>query len=313
MSDLNLPECPICGAQGSLSRQTMEGKRQSYIWYECRACASVLLSIGNARWMYQRVGREEKLHLLKQHLTIDDLQRLASAATSEVFTLTAKASNAEERQALRKGLSITRIVPWLLVLCLIGFLALVLAAVSQSEVIRSWVLAATAIPQATHSPAFAPGDEVRLAKPTGGNITLWQMKSGCQLENAQHQIATGERAAVGQGVCYHTAHREYYYHVESLDGTFEGWVRGGEIVSLTAYTPPPPTSTARPTIVPTPRPRPITLQGRGQEATDQIHLPSPISIARFTHSGQRNFIVTAYMENGEELLINNWTLAKMRT
>jgi len=49
MPELNLPQCPICLAKDSLSRQTMERAGKSYLWYECRECGSVLLSVGDDR------------------------------------------------------------------------------------------------------------------------------------------------------------------------------------------------------------------------------------------------------------------------
>jgi hypothetical protein len=60
-----------------------------------------------------------------------------------------------------------------------------------------------------------------------------------------------------------------------------------------------PTSTPKPTV-----PQPIVLQGSGQAATDAVALPAPISIARFTHTGSANFIVTVYQGDESDLLIN---------
>lgn len=67
-----------------------------------------------------------------------------------------------------------------------------------------------------------------------------------------------------------------------------------------------PTETPTPTLTPTPTmtPTPIVVRGRGQTATDEIALPSTVSIARFSHSGKRNFIVHVYQDGEEDLLIN---------
>jgi len=130
------------------------------------------------------------------------------------------------------------------------------------------------------------------------------MASGCQLQSVQGQIASGEKATVGEGLCYHAAHGEYYYHVKCPEQRFEGWVRAGEMVLSAAYTAPPPTNTPRLPKTPPPLPRPIVLQGRGQNVTREILLPSPVSVARLTHDGQRNFIVTAYVADEAELLVN---------
>jgi hypothetical protein len=76
VSELRLPACPICGAQGSLFRQTMERAGQSFVWYECQHCGSVLLWMGEDQWAYQKVGRAQKSHLLKRPMTAEDLRGL---------------------------------------------------------------------------------------------------------------------------------------------------------------------------------------------------------------------------------------------
>ena len=76
MSELNLPTCPICHARNSLSLKTLDRGEQSFLWYECRECGSVLLWVGGGRWAYQKVGRENKTHLLKQPMTAAELEAL---------------------------------------------------------------------------------------------------------------------------------------------------------------------------------------------------------------------------------------------
>lgn len=44
MSQLTLPACPICHARDSLSPETMVRGEQSFLWYQCAECGSVLLS-----------------------------------------------------------------------------------------------------------------------------------------------------------------------------------------------------------------------------------------------------------------------------
>jgi hypothetical protein len=65
--------------------------------------------------------------------------------------------------------------------------------------------------------------------------------------------------------------------------------------------PPAPASTA-----PTgpPRGAPVTLSGRGQTATNPVNLPWPVSVATFTHDGQRNFIVHSFMNGDDTLQVN---------
>lgn len=72
-------------------------------------------------------------------------------------------------------------------------------------------------------------------------------------------------------------------------------------------TPPPPTRTPTPTPeppTPTPAPTSVVLSGRGQTATSAVAMPAAISVATFTHSGTRNFIVKSFVDGKEELLVN---------
>ncbi len=67
---------------------------------------------------------------------------------------------------------------------------------------------------------------------------------------------------------------------------------------------PRPTNTPVPTVPPTLPPKPVTLQGQGQHATDPIALPYPLSVVRFTHAGSSNFAVWTYIGKGKNLLVN---------
>lgn len=80
---------------------------------------------------------------------------------------------------------------------------------------------------------------------------------------------------------------------------------------------PKPTNTLRPTDTPSPikeptstpiptkLPKPVDLKGSGQMATDMITLPAPVCVAKFTHNGSGNFIVTIYQGDEQNLLINH--------
>jgi hypothetical protein len=86
MPRLNLSACPICDSRDSLSRQASSVEGHEIVWYECRQCSSFLLWAGNDQWIYQRVGRKEKAHLLKQPLTtaaLEDRAQPAAAAKAE--------------------------------------------------------------------------------------------------------------------------------------------------------------------------------------------------------------------------------------
>jgi hypothetical protein len=55
---------------------------------------------------------------------------------------------------------------------------------------------------------------------------------------------------------------------------------------------------------PAPTASPVVLRGSGQTATDPFKLPGPISVAAFTHTGRRNFIVEAFHGSDNDLLVN---------
>jgi len=79
----------------------------------------------------------------------------------------------------------------------------------------------------------------------------------------------------------------------------------GDQMSSTAVASPEPSTPTPTSIPPTAVPEPISLNGVGQQVTAQFLSPSGISKASFTHDGSSNFIVKAYDENGEELLLIN--------
>lgn len=80
MTELSLPLCPICYAPGSLARQSQEiAAGRTLVWYECRECASVLVGTGGGQWTYQKIGRPDKAHLLKQPLAVSDLLALLAS------------------------------------------------------------------------------------------------------------------------------------------------------------------------------------------------------------------------------------------
>ena len=58
------------------------------------------------------------------------------------------------------------------------------------------------------------------------------------------------------------------------------------------------------TTTPEPTPEPIILSGTGQTVTDPIDFPPGISLLVFEHTGRRNFIVKAFTDDSEELLVN---------
>jgi hypothetical protein len=84
VSELDLSGCPICLARDSLLHHSTEMQAQTFTWYECRECASVLLWMGDDQWAYQKVGREDKADLLKQPMTSDELRTLLPEAKADI-------------------------------------------------------------------------------------------------------------------------------------------------------------------------------------------------------------------------------------
>lgn len=90
----------------------------------------------------------------------------------------------------------------------------------------------------------------------------------------------------------------------AIGGAFSGSSRGGSSPSASAnptFTPRGrPAATSKPVVVNPP----VKLSGRGRQATKEFTLPSPISVAEFTHSGSSNFIVYSFSGGSKDLLIN---------
>jgi hypothetical protein len=73
---LDLPACPICHEKSAPSRHQASVGGADYVWYECEACGSALLSLGDGSWAYQKITRRGHEHLLRKPLTLPDLRRL---------------------------------------------------------------------------------------------------------------------------------------------------------------------------------------------------------------------------------------------
>lgn len=95
MPNLSLSVCPVCDARDSLSRQSAAVQDHEMVWYECQKCSSFLLWAGDDQWIYQKVGRQEKAHLLKQTLTTAELEAMAEAA-AEKLTKASEPAEPEE-------------------------------------------------------------------------------------------------------------------------------------------------------------------------------------------------------------------------
>lgn len=82
MSNLHVSVCPVCGSADSLFRQTTAVQDHEIVWYECRVCSSFLLWVGEDRWIFQKVGREDKAQLLKQTLSTAELEAMVQVSTA---------------------------------------------------------------------------------------------------------------------------------------------------------------------------------------------------------------------------------------
>lgn len=173
MSELNLRMCPICHATASLSRQTMEMTGQSVVWYECRECGSVLLWLdGENQWAYQRIGRDEKSHLLKKTMRVSELQALLPQTSPEPSTLDSSSVTTPECVRGENRSTLGRLIPWLLALCVLSFLAFVAIALypQVSGVMLASnptpTLTATPGPTSIPEPTRIPGPTPTLPQPT---------------------------------------------------------------------------------------------------------------------------------------------------
>jgi len=79
----------------------MDWTDRTSVWYECRVCGSLLLWVGSDRWTYQKVGREDKIHLLKQCLTVAELQALVEAGATNPAPTSRPVEESEPQWGLR--------------------------------------------------------------------------------------------------------------------------------------------------------------------------------------------------------------------
>jgi len=77
VSELDLSVCPICRAEGGISRQSQTRQGQLFTWCECRECKSVLVQAADGRWTLKRVGLADKQQLLNVPLTSRELVAMA--------------------------------------------------------------------------------------------------------------------------------------------------------------------------------------------------------------------------------------------
>jgi hypothetical protein len=241
-----LPACPICQAEDSLFRNWIEKQGVTFSGYECQECESILVREGDDRWVYLTVGRKDREHLLNEPLTSEDLGALLAQAGATVDSVPGDETQLVTEQAGRSN-GLRRLLPWLLGVCLIGFLGLlVIGAFGALD--RSQVFA-----RATPTSAFPTGTEVKLVGPDGGSVTVWQMGGGCEVRNAFGQVPPASDARILDDGCYNRESRIYYHRI-ALANESSGWVEANAIVPAAEYTPPAPTETPKPTGTPRPTP-----------------------------------------------------------
>ena len=246
MSELELPACPICHAENSLFRNLTEKQGGTFAGYVCQECESILLREGDDRWAYLTVGRKDKEHLLNEPLTSEDLWALLSQPTETVAPTKGDEAPLVAEQAGRSS-GLRRLLPWLLGVCLVGFLGLVVIGIFGA-LDRSQVFVG-----ATPTPAFPAGTEVKLLGPDDKSVTVWQVGAQCEVLNAFGQVPPASDARILDGGCYNRESRIYYQRI-ALANESSGWVEAGDIVPVAEYTPPAPTETPKPTGTPRPTP-----------------------------------------------------------
>ncbi len=246
MSELELPACPICHAEDSLFRNLTEKQGGTFAGYVCQECESILVREADDRWVYLTVGRKAKEYLLNEPLTSEDLQALLSPTGATVGSVPGDETQLVAEQAGRSN-GLKRLLPWLLGVCLVGFLGLVVVGVFGA-LDRSSVFV-----RATPTSAFPAGTEIKLVGPDGKSVTVWQVGGNCEVRNAFGEVPPASDARILDDGCYNGESRTYYHRI-ALVNESTGWVEAGDIVPVAEYTPPAPTETPRPTGTPQPTP-----------------------------------------------------------
>jgi hypothetical protein len=138
-----------------------------------------------------------------------------------------------------------RLLPWLVFVCLVGFLALLAFGIFQL------LAGPQGLARATPTPAFTVGAEVKLVGQDGGPVTVWQMGGDCEVSLAFGEIPSGSDARIRTESCYNRGRRTTYHLIALLNGS-SGWVEMDDIVPAAEYTPPAPTDPPEPTNTPWP-------------------------------------------------------------
>jgi hypothetical protein len=147
-------------------------------------------------------------------------------------------------------MSINKLLPWLLGICLLGFVVLVIIGGCQA-------LAGSGLfARATPTPRFLAGTEVTLAGQDGRPVTVWAFGGDCETGYALGELPAGWDARILDDACYDRESRTLYQRIVLADGS-TGWVVAADAVLATEYTPPPPTATLEPTLTPWPTATPL--------------------------------------------------------
>jgi hypothetical protein len=246
VSELELPACPICHAENSLFRRSIEEHGHTFSGYECQECESILSQEGDERWVYLTVGHEDKEYLLNEPLTSEDLWALLPQTGAAEAPAKGDGAQLVAEQANRSN-HLRRLLPWLLGVCLVGFLGLVAILVYEAFGGSNFLA------RATPTSAYLAGTEVKLVGPDGKSVTVWQVGGNCEVRNAFGQVPPASDARILDDGCYNPESRIYYHRIALVNGS-TGWVEADDIVPATEYTPPAPTATPKPTGTPRPTP-----------------------------------------------------------
>jgi hypothetical protein len=238
MLELSLPACPICHAEDSLTPETMESAGQPFTWYECQECDSVLLWMGDDRWAYQKIAREDKAYLLKQPMTERELRELLPStqevpgifSTAEVRLDTEDSEQTEgltrkdsqtgkPTRLLRVGVAVTALV---LIIGIVGLLGT--AAGRFGGPASLWEPSPTPTPG---PPRFAVGDEVVV--PYKRIAYVWALGEDGTPRKQLGSIFLDTRPEVIKVVDVRAHRGEWYCYVPTPDGP--GWILEGDLMS----------------------------------------------------------------------------------
>ena len=194
-----------------------------------------------------------------------------------------------------KSSSVKKVLPWLLGVCLLGFVGFV--AIFVYEALSSTSVFTAATPTA----ALRPGSAVKLADSRDGPVTVWQVGDNCMVGIAFGQVPSGSDALTLEDACYNVDERSYYYRVELSNGSL-GWVQADDAIPADQYKSP----TATPTQGPAPTPRAVATKQTTRQWAG-VHVGMPADDVLKIHPKSEMVMGTQVMGSDSAGQIYKWT------